>query len=779
MDSSRDSEFDARLGRIETAIAGLERSVERLIAERPSTRSQERAERGPFVSYSAGSAASGAASFPQQPFIPPPERDALRGMEWSFSSWVASRSPEWWLSRVGIGFLVLGVLLLYAYAVEHDWITPPVRVATGAAVGGLLLWGATRVRPPATPGRSADLGLRDLLFGGALAIWYVTAYAAAVWYQLIPVGGARLVFFVLGIVSTWIALEERREIFGLLAVVTGFATPFILPAPATSMTELSLYLGAVTAIGLIIYLMRGWRSIIWITFLAFWMSVATPAYAQQRTIVLDPFDSVSHWTTNAAPGVEITIHSDSNGANGRAMRLDFDFHGNPGYAIVHRALDVTLPWKYAFSFAIRGIAPPNTLEFKLIDSTGANVWWSNTPFFPFPRDWWTITRAKEQIYFAWGPTEERHLKKVAALEFAVTAGSGGKGSIWIDDLTLRITNPPAHGSIPLSILLIVAGAAFTRAPILLRKLLTLNSPRYTATPPTSADQRRMEGVDALSARLGGGKSALDSIVLWVLTLGSAVLVIGFLSQVWPQLPHEVWGAGFLLLGLAAFGLFRRGSVSDPEIAHVTLTAATLWTLIGAGVIAPMPENMVACAVVAAFIISFAPRQLAGARVLAKLAMALALLNIATHELWSVDTGVVHLRWLVSGIVTLGAATFTARQLVADSAEEKQGIVLAGATYITGLIVVRSALNPIWPPLVTTSFAIIGAALLILSRRPGARPLLRHTGGVTMLIVVARLLLVDFSSVETIWRVLLFLVAGAVFLYTAYRMQPRTAPAEEK
>jgi hypothetical protein len=36
----------------------------------------------------------------------------------------------------------------------------------------------------------------------------------------------------------------------------------------------------------------------------------------------------------------------------------------------------------------------------------------------------------------------------------------------------------------------------------------------------------------------------------------------------------------------------------------------------------------------------------------------------------------------------------------------------------------------------------------------------------------RLLLVDLSSVEAIWRVLLFLVCGAVFLYTGYRMQPR-------
>jgi hypothetical protein len=41
----------------------------------------------------------------------------------------------------------------------------------------------------------------------------------------------------------------------------------------------------------------------------------------------------------------------------------------------------------------------------------------------------------------------------------------------------------------------------------------------------------------------------------------------------------------------------------------------------------------------------------------------------------------------------------------------------------------------------------------------------------MVIVVIRLLVVDLASVETIWRVLLFLVIGALFLYTANRMRP--------
>src|SRR5438105_1334116 len=163
---------------------------------------------------------------------------------------------------------------------------------------------------------------------------------------------------------------------------------------------------------------------------------AAPAQTAVPTIVLDNFESVTQWTTAPAEGVEVSVHSDPSGAHGSAMRVDFDFHGHGGYAVIHRALNLILPPNYEFSFAIKGDAPNNTLEFKLIDSTGDNVWWSNNPNFHFPKDWTTIARKKRQISFAWGPTNDRELKKFAAIEFAITAGSGGKGSVWLDDLAV-------------------------------------------------------------------------------------------------------------------------------------------------------------------------------------------------------------------------------------------------------------------------------------------------------------------------------------------------------
>jgi hypothetical protein len=180
------------------------------------------------------------------------------------------------------------------------------------------------------------------------------------------------------------------------------------------------------------------------TLLVLSVVLALQAQAQSpaaTTIVLDSFDSVSQWTATPADGVEISVHPDSNGVHGRAMRVDFDFHGHGGYAVIHRPLALTVPPNYEISFAIKGDAPTNTLEFKMIDSTGENVWWSNNPNFQFPRNWQTITRKKRQISFAWGPTSDKALKRFSAIEIAITAGSGGKGSIWLDDLALTPLDP--------------------------------------------------------------------------------------------------------------------------------------------------------------------------------------------------------------------------------------------------------------------------------------------------------------------------------------------------
>ncbi|MFN2443303.1 MAG: discoidin domain-containing protein [Thermoanaerobaculia bacterium] len=171
----------------------------------------------------------------------------------------------------------------------------------------------------------------------------------------------------------------------------------------------------------------------------FGLLLAGGAFAQSPRVLSD-FENPAAWTMAPSDGVALSLHRAA-GEVGGALRLDIDFQGRGGYAIIRRELDLALPANYGFTFRIRGTIPANNLEFKLVDPSGDNVWWVNRRMFDFPSAWQTVTIRKRHVSFAWGPAGSGDMERVGAIEIAITAGSGGKGSVWIDELTFRQREP--------------------------------------------------------------------------------------------------------------------------------------------------------------------------------------------------------------------------------------------------------------------------------------------------------------------------------------------------
>ena len=180
--------------------------------------------------------------------------------------------------------------------------------------------------------------------------------------------------------------------------------------------------------------------------LMFALLIALPAQAQER--ILDAFDTAEGWTAVTPDGIALEVSVDD-GLDGNALRLDFDFQGSGGYAIARKDFDLDLPDNYRFRWSIRaegadgGLAPINDLEFKLVDPSGDNVWWHNRRRFTYPPTWQRLTTKKRHVDFAWGPVGGGDMETVGAVEFVVTAGEGGKGTVWIDDFTFEALPPDA------------------------------------------------------------------------------------------------------------------------------------------------------------------------------------------------------------------------------------------------------------------------------------------------------------------------------------------------
>ncbi|TWI65254.1 F5/8 type C domain-containing protein [Pseudoduganella lurida] len=181
-------------------------------------------------------------------------------------------------------------------------------------------------------------------------------------------------------------------------------------------------------------------------FLAWLLAACAALPALAGAQVLDAFETLAPWHAEASDGVTAQAGLVP-GHAGRALRLDFDFGGRGGYAFVRRTLPLDLPDNYEISFMVRADAPANHFEFKLTDAAGDNVWWYRLPDHAFPDGWTKVRFKMRQVAFAWGPTKDRTLRHADRVEFVVSAGSGGRGSILLDELRMTAL-PPVPASWP-------------------------------------------------------------------------------------------------------------------------------------------------------------------------------------------------------------------------------------------------------------------------------------------------------------------------------------------
>jgi hypothetical protein len=167
------------------------------------------------------------------------------------------------------------------------------------------------------------------------------------------------------------------------------------------------------------------------------IATATASAARAQDQLLDEFAEPAAWTLSASDDVKAELRP-ALGPHGSALCIDFDFGNVTGYVSARRAVPIDYPARFEFLLNVRGDAPPNTLQLKLVDASGDNVWWANRPDYRFAHDWQAERFRQRDIAFAWGPAADRRLRQTASVELVIASGSGaGRGSTCFDRLVLR------------------------------------------------------------------------------------------------------------------------------------------------------------------------------------------------------------------------------------------------------------------------------------------------------------------------------------------------------
>lgn len=163
---------------------------------------------------------------------------------------------ENWLQRLGIGLLLLGVAFLFKYSIDQGWLIPPIRSLIGLGIGLSLF----------ITGLQLDEGkntLKQICLGGGIAAFYITGFATFQLYSFAPASVVWVFMIVVTLLSLSLSLQQNEPVLSVIGTLGGLGTPFMLYTGSGSLSSLIVYTAVILSGASILYLVKGWKSLIW------------------------------------------------------------------------------------------------------------------------------------------------------------------------------------------------------------------------------------------------------------------------------------------------------------------------------------------------------------------------------------------------------------------------------------------------------------------------------------------------------------------------------------
>lgn len=168
------------------------------------------------------------------------------------------------ISKLGILILLIGVVIGGKYAIDHQLVSPTLRIIIGSLLGLGLQGVAYKLRPQYEK-------FSAILASGSVAILYFMTFFAYHLYQLIPMPVAFALMTIITAFTIVIAWSYNREIIAIIGLVGAYVIPFILNDGENGSPWVLLSYIAIINIGvLIISVKKYWRILFVSAFLATW-----------------------------------------------------------------------------------------------------------------------------------------------------------------------------------------------------------------------------------------------------------------------------------------------------------------------------------------------------------------------------------------------------------------------------------------------------------------------------------------------------------------------------
>src|SRR5258706_14467270 len=164
---------------------------------------------------------------------------------------------QYWLNRIGIVAVLIGVSYFLKYAFENNWIGPGGRIVIGLLAGiALVLW-SERFRARGYAAFSYSLKAVGI---GTL---YLSLWGAFQVYHLIPSAAAFVAMVIVTASTLALSLSQDAELLASFALIGGFATPVLLSTGQNHEFVLFSFVCLLDAAILVAAILKPWRRLLW------------------------------------------------------------------------------------------------------------------------------------------------------------------------------------------------------------------------------------------------------------------------------------------------------------------------------------------------------------------------------------------------------------------------------------------------------------------------------------------------------------------------------------
>lgn len=168
------------------------------------------------------------------------------------------------INKIGIAITIIGVGIGVKYSIDHDLVTPLMRIISGYLIGLAMLGVGIKLKT-----NYEDYSA--VLVSGAMAIMYFITFAAYSFYGLLPLSNAFVLMVIFTSFTVLASLKYNQQVISLIGMVGAYAVPFLLSTESGNIKILLSYISLINIGILVVAFWKYWKLLYYAAFLLSWL----------------------------------------------------------------------------------------------------------------------------------------------------------------------------------------------------------------------------------------------------------------------------------------------------------------------------------------------------------------------------------------------------------------------------------------------------------------------------------------------------------------------------